>query len=164
MNITKKQGFTLLEILIYTAMVGVIMLGVIMLAVITLEVRGKVRASIILEQNYRLAMNRMTSYVNGAEDILYPAPGETASELTLENTEAATNPTVFNLQNGILFVQTGSDLPMQLTSEEVEIEELLFIRASTTSPMVRMVMSGKYRDASSDYPSQTVTTTAVIRK
>jgi type II secretory pathway component PulJ len=164
MRISSKSGFTLLEVVIYTAMVGIIMLGVVMLAVVTLDVRGKVRASIILEENYRFAVNRITTLVNQADDISYPLMGTESNELILLMSEPALSPTVINNLNGVIYVQQGSGQAMALTSEEVDVLNFSVERASTTLPMVRVVMYGELRGAAPSYPDLTVTTTAVIRK
>lgn len=164
MRMRKVTGFTLIEVLIYTATVAVIMVGVTLLATAALSVRSQVRASIILEENYRFATNRMVSLVNGAVGINEPLKGFSGSEIILIMREPAVNPTVINTQNGVVFVQQGSGQPVALTSAEVDINNLQFIRASSTIPMVRIVMSGALRDAHPSYPSLTVTTTAVVRQ
>ncbi len=164
MRPNKKSGFTLLEVVIYTAMVAIIMLGVIMLAVVTLDVRGKVRASIVLGENYRFAMNRITTLVNQAQDISSPGLGAVSDELILQMGEPALSPTVISNQNGVIFVQQGAGQPMALTSEEVDVLDFKVERANTTLPMVRVVMFGEVRGAAPSYPDLTVTTTAVIRK
>ncbi len=164
MRLSSKSGFTLLEVVIYTAMVAIIMLAVIMLAVVTLDVRGKVRASIVLEENYRFAMNRITTLVNQAEDISAPGMGLVSDELILLMSEPALSPTVINNQDGIIFVQQGAGQAMPLTSEEVDVLNFKVERAGTTLPMVRVVMFGELRGAAESYPDLTVTTTAVIRK
>ncbi|MDF1497349.1 MAG: prepilin-type N-terminal cleavage/methylation domain-containing protein [Patescibacteria group bacterium] len=164
MRSSVKSGFTLIEVLIYTAMVGLVMLGVIMLASVTLTVRSKVRASIILEENYRFTMSRITTMVNQAEDITSPLVGTNSEEIVLSMKESALSPTVINVQDGVIYVQQGVGQPMPLTSEEVDIQDFQIFRVSSTAPMVRMVVYGKLRGADSSYPDLTVTTTAVIRK
>lgn len=140
------------------------MIGVTLLATAALSVRSQVRASIILEENYRFAANRMVSLVNQATGISEPITGFSGQEIILIMREPSINPTVINTQDGVIFVKQGPDQAMALTSEEVEINELLFIRASSTIPMVRIVMSGALRDAHPSYPTLTVTTTAVVRQ
>ncbi len=140
------------------------MVGVTLLATAALSVRSQVRASIILEENYRFATNRMVTMINQATGISEPIKGFSGQEIILTMREPAINPTVINTQDGVVFVKQGSDQAMALTSEEVEINELLFIRASSTIPMVRIVMSGALRNAHPSYPTLTVTTTAVVRQ
>ncbi len=164
MRHSTKSGFTLLEVLIYTAMVGIIMMGVIMLSAIALEVRGKVRASIILQQNYRFALSRITTVVNQADDITSPVEGTSSTELILEMSEPALNPTIINSQNGVLYVKEGISDPIPLTSKEIDIQSFVVLRAGTTLPMVKIVTYGRLRNADTSYPDLTVTTTAVIRK
>ncbi len=164
MRMRPAPGFTLIEILIYTAAVAVVMVGVTLLATAALSVRSQVRASIILEENYRFATNRMVSLINGAVGITEPLTGFTGQEIILIMREPAVNPTVINTQDGVVFVRQGAGQPVALTSEEVDIDSLQFIRASSTIPMVRVVMSGALRDAHPSYPSLTVTTTAVVRQ
>jgi type II secretory pathway pseudopilin PulG len=164
MKSTRNFGFSLLEVVIYTAMVGVIMLGVITLAYVTLDVRGKVRASIILQENYRFALNRATMIVNQAEDITFPLNGATGTELILAMKEPALDPTIINTQDGVVYLQQGLGQPAALTSVEVDVQNFSIERASTTAPMVRIVISGRLRDSHSSYPDLTVTSTAVVRK
>lgn len=161
----RRPGFTLIEVLIYTVFVGMIMIAMTLLANTTFTVRSKLRASLILEQNVRVAVSRIVSLVNAASDISVPSLGGSGGTLVLTMPVTTQNPTTITSIDGTIIITQGAAGTAQtLTSNEIVISTLLFARVSSTTPMVRMVVLGGTRNASASYGVITTTTTAAVRR
>lgn len=162
---THQRGFSLLEVLIYTAFIGTIMVSMTLVANAAFTMRSKLRAALILEQNLRFAVGRVTALVTEASGMTTPALGATSGTLVLVMTTTSTNPTTVTNIDGIVYVTQGATGTAQaLTSNEVSMTTLSFTRVSSTSAVVRIVASGGPRNAASSYGTLTVTTTAAVRR
>lgn len=143
MKIFKKNkncsGFTLIELIVY---VGLAALVIVSTTLFILDIiGGKVKSEVIQEvqQNARLALERITQEIHGAQSInlgsssfgvnLASSPG---SKLSLDMREAALDPTEFDVASGILRIRQGASGPDPLTSDEIEITNLTF--HNLTSP------------------------------
>ncbi len=161
----RRPGFTLIETLIYTAFVGMIMTTMVLLASTAFTVRSKLRASIVLEQNVRFAVTRITTVISEASGITTPALGTSSSTLVLTTSATSTNPTTIRNTGGIITITQGATgTALTLNSNEVSFSNLSFTRVSSTAAMVRIVASGGLRNAAASYATITVTTTAAVRR
>lgn len=159
-----KRGFTLLEVLIYTALIGAILGSVLILADSLFRVRVRTRTGFILEQNLRHAMVTVVSRVHEADDITLPASGA-GTTLVLDMHPPAEDPTTIELTGGVLMIQSGSGASLPLTSLEVEITDATFSRLTGTPASVQVSLTGQLRDVAAMYQSTlTVTDTATIRR
>lgn len=159
-----RKGFTLIEILIYTALLGMIMGAAILITKSSLEARAKNRSALILNENMHFAITRLEARVHAAIDITAPASGS-ANSLTLSMTDSSKNPTVFNLSGGVLKITESSGNATALTSDEIEITNLTFTRLTGTPTAVRIQLDGRLRNAVGVYQSTlSLTDTAVIRR
>lgn len=160
-----RSGSTLIETLIYTAFVGMIMGSMVLLASTALTVRSKLRASIVLEQNVRFAVTRITSVVSEASGITSPALGASGNTLILTTAATSTNPTTIGNTGGTITITQGASGTAQaLVSNEVSFSNLSFTRVSSTAAMVRIIAAGGLRNAAASYATITVTTTAAVRR
>lgn len=166
-----KRGFTLVEILIYTALLGVIMSAVVLVSHAMLQARAKTRAGLILEENLRYALTRIVGRVHDMSEIVLPLTG-TDDTLVLATTDPGELPTTIALENGLITIAGGigatlslAGAPLPLTSAEVEVTTLSFMRLSAIPGAVRVSITGRLRDAMGAYQSTlTVLDTAVIRR
>ena len=152
-------GFTLIETLIYTGFVGMILTSTILLVFATFTIRSKLRASVILEQNVRFAGLRIGSLVTEATGITTPSLGNTGNTLVLTTSVPATNPTTITNTGGVITVTQGLGAAQAITSNEVSFSTLSFARVSSTSAIVRMVMTASPSGSPASYSALTVTTT-----
>lgn len=164
MTIHRRSGFTLIEVLMFTAFVSILMTGATFLMASALTVRSHVRAAHILEENLRFAMNRIRSLEESGSGVLMPSISTTGAALTLVMPTAAENPTTINLADGTLFLTQGSVPAAALTSREILISNLTFLHVSSTPPMVRTVLTAGLRNATVSFPSMTVTSTGSLRR
>lgn len=160
----RSPAFSLLEVLLYSAFVGVILTSVILLATMTFTSRSKVRSALIVKQNMRVALTQIAFSVGEATGITSPAVGVTSSTLVLAMASSTRNPTTFTLTNGTITMSQGTGTALALLSDEVSLSGFTFTRVSSTTPTVRIVASGGLRGAAQNFPTLTVTTTAAVRR
>lgn len=158
------RGLTLIEVLLYAVLVGMTMTALVLLATTAFKVRSEIRAQIILDDEMRFASGRILSAVHEATGITAPAIGVTSSTLTLSMASSTQDPTTITLSGGIITLAQGTGTAVALTSSELNVSTLSFSRVSSTVAMVRLVMTGALRNATSEYGSLTVTTTAAVRR
>lgn len=159
-----SRGFTLIEIIIYTVIVSSILASMILITRAMYETHARVRSSIILEENLRFALARVTIAIREADAVTTPASG-TGTTLGLTMSDPADDPTTITETNGILLMQEGSGANNALTSSELEVTDLTFTRSSGTTPIIRIELTGQLRDAMGPYQtSLTFTNSAVIRR
>ena len=165
MNSELRKGFTLIEVLIYIALLAVMLLGMVQLTASVLDLRGRVQNAKVLEENLRHALTRITAQVRHADDITLPLAGA-ADTLALTMLDPALDPTTFTVDGGAITIRQGATAPaIPLTSSEIEVTSLTFSRIAATPPAVRIDIAGQLRSAAGPYQSRlSVGTTAVIRR
>ncbi len=131
-----SPGFTLVEMILYIAIVSIFMTG---LVYFTWDViYGRVKSFVHQEvnQNIRFASKRIAFEIKNAKSVTSPSSGS-ANSLTLEYAEANRNPTVINVNNGRIQIGYGNtgncptSNPCFLTSNKVSVTGLTFTNLSS---------------------------------
>jgi len=128
-----KKGFTLIEILIYTAMVAIFLVTAVNFSLDVIEGKAKARSMREVQQNSRFAIEKMTQEIRRAEDInLAESVFDThPGVLSLAMPEAEKNPTVFDLSlDSALRITQGTSTPEILFSNQVAATNLVFTNLS----------------------------------
>jgi type II secretory pathway pseudopilin PulG len=139
----KTSGFTLVESLIYFAILGILLvaIGSILFHVIL----GKIKAETIQEvsQNARIVTERIADSVRNAQSISTPSSGQTTTSLSLTMTAASKNPTVFDVSSGRLRIKEGSSAAQNITGEDVTVSSISFTNVSyaNTPGTVRIALT-----------------------
>ncbi len=122
------EGFTLVEFLVYVAVVAAVLSVVTVLSVDLFRGRAKSSSLEVVNQNARLALERVTGAVRNANSVDPSSLGcdHAAGCLSLHMPGAAVNPTVFALASGTLTLAEGAGAPVRLTSPEIEVTSLVF--------------------------------------
>jgi type II secretory pathway pseudopilin PulG len=158
-----KPGFTILEMIIYTAIVGMIMVTVVYVMNTTYNVRARVSSSYVVHESMEFAEERMAASLHNANAVVIPASG-TSSTLQLSMSDAALDPTIYSLSNGQIWLKEGTRANLPLTSSEVTISSLQFMRGTSTPPLIRILMIGNTKNAKGSYSAPlTLTTSAIIK-
>lgn len=137
MNHNQKQtsGFTLIELILYVAIITIFIGGAVQFAWDILY--GQVKSSVQQEvnQNIRLASQRISYEIRHASSI-NSVSGSTLS-LEMTGVGVSRNPTVFDLSSGQLRIGYGSSgpcptsSPCPLTSNLVDVSSLTFTNLSS---------------------------------
>ena len=133
MKFKTKNGFTLIELILYVALISVFVTGAVYFAWDIIY--GRVKSSVQQEvsQNLRLASKRLIQEIRNAEGV--SSIGASTISLVMEN--SARNPTAFDVSNGRLRIGYGASgscpttSPCTLTSDQVTVTDLTFTDLSS---------------------------------
>ncbi|MFA9288628.1 MAG: type II secretion system protein J [Weeksellaceae bacterium] len=163
-----KSGFTLVEILLYLGISTVIISTASFFIISMLQTQARNRVASQVETQGVQVLQQITQAVRNARQINTPAAGVTATSLSVQTVTPATNPTVFNLNNGILQLTAGAGAATALHSNTVTASNVQFINLSraSTPGSVKMQFTLTYNNPSGrqEYNySKTFYATASIR-
>ncbi|MBD3251375.1 hypothetical protein GF380_02885 [Candidatus Uhrbacteria bacterium] len=160
-----RKGFTLIEIVIYTAIASMMLISMVLITQSLYQTRARVRSAIILEENMRHAMARIIISIRESEGVAVPGIHSTGTYLSLAMPNPTIDPTQFDLVDGTIVQTSGVGSGIPITSPQVEITDLEFTRSSTTIPLVFVEMSGQLRNVVGAYQSElTLSNSATIRR
>ena len=166
-----RRGFTLLEFLLYFALLGIVMSVVIGFSLDVLRTRAKGRAVVEVEQNVRFGMMRMLRTVRQAAQLNVGASTFDSDNgvLSLAQAAAAADPTVFDLSGGVLRIKEGSASATPLTSSDVTVTKLRFAKDNLggNNNAVTVELTAQFNTANPGVEFNYATSasgTAVIRK
>src|SRR3989337_2125231 len=114
----RKNGFTLIEILLYVSIAGAILLSVSIFWTILLQSRVKNQTVAEVESQGAFVMELITRTARNSEAIVSPAVGATASALSL-TVAAPKNPTIFDMSGGVLRITEGAGAAGPLANSRV---------------------------------------------
>jgi prepilin-type N-terminal cleavage/methylation domain-containing protein len=125
----KNKGFTLVELLIYIAIIGVLLVS--MVGFLWTIVSGNIKETAYQEvqQNGRSTLTKITQEIKKATGVINPSPGFSASSLSLSMADPNLNPTIFNLIDGKLRITQRAN-SYYLTSDQVIVSNLQFTNLS----------------------------------
>lgn len=144
----KKQGFTLVELLLYGVLIGIVILS----ASIFLNVlqSQKVRSGVIseVEDNGTAAVQIMTQIIRNATSINSPVQGTSASSVSVVVPTGSLSPAVFALSSGAITVTEGASAAVNLTSAKVVISGLTFTNLTRSGSFgnIRITFTAAYNN------------------
>ena len=120
-----QKGFTILEFVIYVALLGIVVTSAAMFAMHFTITQMKAATYAKASRNAQFAMARIESEVAQATSINVGSStfGSNPGLLTLVTATGGTNPTVFAVSGGQLTVQQGAGSAVPLTDPSMTVEE-----------------------------------------
>lgn len=132
-----QKGFTLVEVLIYIAILGLVVASFISFSVSISNSRGKTYVEQEVQANARVALNLISQRILAANGVNTGAStfGSDPGVLSLSMADSSKNPTIINLtaDDGQLQIQEGVDSAITITSDEVRVTNLVFTDLTSTS-------------------------------
>jgi len=165
---TNTAGYTLIELLLYVSIAGMLLVALSTFFGLSIEARVKTQTITEVEQQGSLAIDYIQQTLRNATSITSPAAGVAASSLTVVVPTVSLSPTIFNLSGTTLQVKEGTATAVALTNSKVSVSNLAFtnvtrsgthgaLRISFTLDRVNSTGRNEY-----SY-SKTFTTTVSIR-
>lgn len=138
-----QKGFTLVEIIIYVA-IFVLMFGSISLFS-NMITDSRSRNQLILEvndQGERIS-RLILQTIRNSRSISTPLPQTASSSLTLNTGDVSTDPTVFYISSGILYMQEGISPSVAISNDKIKINNIEFsnLSRSSTPGIIRYSMN-----------------------
>lgn len=124
-----KSAFTLIESIIYMAVVSIVTVGMVQFSIGAMSTGEKSHATQEVIQNAYFAMDVMRRTIQSAESVSAVSLGE----LVLSMEDSTKNPTLLNLEERILKIKEGLNESIALTSKAVEVTDLQFIDLSSSN-------------------------------
>ena len=115
-----SSGFSLIEIMIYTIILGMFLLLVTQIFISVKTINANSLALVSVQTNYRQVLADLTREVRAAGVVTQPVAGGTSSVLSLDD-----GTVIYQLEGGVL-VKTASGESVAVTTDQVEIESLIF--------------------------------------
>lgn len=121
----KEKGFSLIELLLYVSIAAIVVLVVSGLLYTILQARVKNQTIAEVDQQGAQLVQIINQIVRNSQSVNSPTSGSSNS-LSLGQTNASVNPTVFDLSSGVLRITEGSGSAVPLTNSRVSISGLTF--------------------------------------
>lgn len=144
-----KQGFTLMEILVYIAVLAIIFLAVYSILILVVNFNIKIKAIREVVDNSRRVMEILSYEIREAKSIYFPT--STSTQISLETVHYLPEGEVstyidFYLCEKRLCLKRESQTPIALTSDGVEVNDLKFSQIATTTPSVQIILKIDYKN------------------
>jgi len=167
----KQNGFTLVETLIYVAIIGMVLSSFVVFSISISNSRSKTYVVQEVHANTRTALNVMSQKIRSATGVNTASStfGVDPGFLSLSMASSTLNPTILALDSNILGIKEGSNATTSITSDEVKITNLVFTDLSGTGNRgnVRIEMTVEYNNIDTDIIynySQSIQTTVGLRQ
>ncbi len=125
-----KKGFTLVETLLYLAILSIVVLSFSSFMFLAYASRAKAAVVAEVEQQGNQIMSLIAQNIRNAVSVSSPAPGGTANFLTLIEYTPALSPTTFDQSGNIMRVREGASVAINLTSDRVIAPDISFRNVS----------------------------------
>jgi type II secretory pathway pseudopilin PulG len=163
-----QAGYTLIELLLYIAMMGILLSALVAFFGMVTDARVKNQSITEVNEQGAYALEHVAQTVRNATSISAPTIGTSTSQLTLVVPTAALSPTVFSVVGGVLQVKEGSAAAVPLTSSKIQVTAFTVANVSRagTSGIVKisLTINRLVAPALNEYDyARTFTTSAGVR-
>lgn len=128
----ENKGFTLVELLVYVGILAIVITSVVSIMFFVISSREKAKTINEVESQGALVMQFITQTIRNAESVNSPDVGINDSTISLSVSDTQDNPTIFDINNGVIRVKKGTADEVDLTSSRVTASNLDFYNVSRT--------------------------------
>ena len=153
---TQTDGFTLMELLLYIGLIGMLGTALLRFTVSVSNTRNKNFATQEAQAHGRTAVQLISQRIRAATGINTASStfGVDPGILSLEMADSSKNPTIIDLtaDNGRLRFTEGTSTPLVVSDDTVSISDLTFTNLTSTSVRenVRIQLTAEYNHSSGD--------------
>lgn len=126
----RKKGFTLVELILYVAILGMVIVGLLSFALSVSSIHAKTTVSAGVVSNARVALSIIEQKIRAASRINVGSSvfNTNAGALSLTMADPSKNPTRIDVDpaTGRLRVTEGASAPVFITASDVRVSQLLF--------------------------------------
>ncbi len=138
-----RPGFTLIETILYTLIVTMIFSSFLFIMQAAFSTQKKFKSHTLLQENMRFSIQKIESRTHAATAITFPTAGSTSTRLVFSMSESSKNPTIFELNNGLLLFSEGNASSTSLLTEDTTIREFIVAQVATTPPSIRITLTAQ---------------------
>lgn len=125
-GIHNQEGFTLIELILYVAIISFILLSITSLIVMLFQVRVKNQTVVEVNQQGAQIVHLISQTIRSSEGITAPVAGATASSATFDVITVADDPTIFDISSGAIRITEGAGSATPLSNSRVTASGLSF--------------------------------------
>jgi len=126
----KLTGFTFVETLIYTALIGLVISGFVSFSFVIVGLKNKNQIVREINDNLRETQNFIVHEIKEADAIISPTAGNASSSLVLAMPGGVEK--IFLVESGVLKVVPAGGVEQSLTVNEVRVSDLNFANLANT--------------------------------
>lgn len=130
--LTQRRGSTLIELIIYLVLIGIVVSVVLPLLFMAAEDRLLQQTISVVEQNGTQSLQDISLRIRNSERILSPALGHTGSVLVLQTGSGTTNPTLIGWNSGAIIIVENTHV-QTITSSQVGVVDFVVRNTSTAT-------------------------------
>ena len=150
-----KRGFTLIETIIYVALIGFIVTGFVAFGISIAAARAKAHAIEEVESNARAAFDILSVKVRGAAHVTSPAKGISLDGLMgplLLDMPGSDPDVTFSVSGVMLYLTPAAGSPVTLLGKEVIVSSLTYKNLSEVGERdnLRVIATFQYKNPSGD--------------
>lgn len=145
-----KKGFTLIELMLYTAIAATMTLAIGGFVALTYQSKSKNLAIVEVEEQGLLAMSTIAQKVRNATVINSPTIGVSSATLSVGSSDSSKNPSIFNLAGNQLVIKEGTGAQIPLSNSHVTVSNLNFQNLSYagTRGIIKITFTLSYNNPS----------------
>lgn len=142
------KGFTLIEVLLYLAMLSVFIVVIASFWQGLMDVTQKGKAMNTVNTEGQFMMTKILQKIRESESITSPLAGNSASSLNLANQNLVLNPTIMEFNNGSIRISEGVTPFASLNSGEVVVSNVSFTNNTATNSkgLIRVQFTVNYKN------------------
>lgn len=135
-----RQGTTLIELLIFIAILAITAVSMIPLLFTATEDRLLQQTISVVEQNGAQLMQTIAYHVRHAEKIVSPAAGSSGAVLVIQTASGSTNPIIFGVSTGSLVIVQRT-VKQVLSSAQVAVGDFHVVNTSSSATRQNVLIS-----------------------
>jgi len=124
-----NQGFTLVEMIVYIAIIGIVLVSFINFIISIMNAQAKTYSVQEVQSNGRMVLSLIVPRIRMADDVTSPTEGNFANTLVL-NMPNPNPDLIFTVSSGVLTMAEGVGTPVAVTSNKVNVSNLTFTNLS----------------------------------
>ncbi len=157
-----EKGFTLIETIIYAALVSIIIIFSVLVMYQIIEVQDRLKAKAEIEGEAGFVLQKINWVLGGAYSINQPSAGATSTTLSINKSNFPQNPLVFDAANGNVRLSRAGGNAIILDNQNVVVDNLIFEHLAASGnvpPAVKIAIRVSY-----SFYSKTFETIYYLRK
>ncbi len=125
--ITKKHyntdGFTLVEILLYAAIVAIMTTAIAGMLALSLQARVKNQVIESVESGAAIVLSDITTAIQNSQAVSLSTDGNGDAIVTVDVFDAAKDPTIYQLDGGVMTKKEGAASPVDISSSNIALDQ-----------------------------------------
>lgn len=145
-----KTGYTLLEVLLYTAVSAVLLFSISTLTFSLVQSRDRTQVLTEVDETGMQIINQIAQTIRNSNSITSPTSGTNATSLTIVVDDSLKSPTIYDLSSSYIRVKEGTATTVNLNSNRILISNLNFYNYSrnSTKGSIRFQFRATYNNTS----------------